>query len=129
MRDHRFLPLFALLAMLLACAPQPAEQATGGGGSDDDGVATTPADQDETRTVRARVQSRPGGPVEDVEMTVHPVPVEPETVPAGDVDLDDDELVVGVVADGVPVAYPVRYLALSEVVNDRVGEASITPTW
>lgn len=80
-------------------------------------------------TVRAEVQLRPGGPVEEVEMSVEPVPVDPPTVEAAEADLDPDELVLGVVLDGRPVAYPIRYLALSEVVNDRVGETPIAPSW
>lgn len=83
----------------------------------------------ERETVRAEVQLRPGGPVEEVEMRVQPVPVDPPTVAAEQADLNPDELVLGVIVDGQPVAYPIRYLALSEVVNDRVGETAIAPSW
>ena len=38
--------------------------------------------RNQTRTVRARVQAHPGGPVEDVEMRVRDVPVDPESVSA-----------------------------------------------
>jgi hypothetical protein len=92
-------------------------------------VSATRGLAQERETVRAEVQLRPGGPVEEVEMSVQPVPVDPPTVAAAEVDLDPDELVLGVVLDGRPVAYPIRYLALSEVVNDRVGETSIAPSW
>jgi len=51
------------------------------------------------------------------------------TVAADAVDLQEDELVVGVVLDGQAIAYPVRYLAMSEVVNDRVGDTPIAPSW
>ena len=83
----------------------------------------------EQRTVRARVQAHPGGPVEDVEMTIREVPVDPKTVAANEVDLEDDELVLGLVVDGQPIAYPIRYLAMFEVVNDRVGNTPLAPTW
>lgn len=81
------------------------------------------------RTVRARVQPRPGAPVEMMEMKVHEVPVNPESVAADEAGLEDTELVLGVVIDGLPMAYPIRYLAAVEVVNDVVGETSLAPTW
>lgn len=105
-RPRYVLPLTALFIASAACA---------GGES--------------SNTVRATVQIRPGGPVEEIEMEVHEVPVDPPTVAADEIELRDDELVVGVVLDGQAVAYPVRYLALSEVVNDRVGETAIAPSW
>lgn len=83
----------------------------------------------DSNTVRAEVQLRPGGPVETIEMAVREVPVDPPTVAAAEIELEDDELVIGVVVDGEAVAYPVRYLALSEVVNDRVAETAIAPSW
>lgn len=133
MRTRRLLPVVAMVAavaMLTGCALRSADEPTAGAQTGDESTATTEGrDDGEPRTVPARVQSRPGGPMEEVEMKVHPVPVQPRTVPADEVDLPDDELVLGMVADGRAVAYPVRYLALSEVVNDRVGEAAITPTW
>jgi len=85
--------------------------------------------QEQERTVRARVQAHPGGPIEDVEMRVHEVPVDPETVSADEVDLEDNELVLGLVIEGQPIAYPIRYLAMFEVINDRVGDTPLAPTW
>lgn len=81
------------------------------------------------KKVKAVVQARPGGPLEEIEMEVHAAPVDPTTVDADKVDLEDDELVLGLIVDGRPIAYPVRYLALSEVLNDTVGDTPITPTW
>lgn len=75
------------------------------------------------------VQTRPGGERVQAEIAIHPAPVDPESIPAGEAPLHDDELVLGVVADGVPVAYPIRYLALYEVVDDRVGETPLAPSW
>ncbi len=87
------------------------------------------ADAEAVRHVDARVQTRLGGPVEETRMAVHPVPVDPRRVPASEAGLADDELVLGVEVAGRPVAYPVRYLALYEVVNDRVGDTPLAPTW
>ena len=80
-------------------------------------------------TVTAVVQMEIGGHPREVEMPVHPVPVDPESLPAGEADLEEGEIVLGVVQDGQPMAYPIRYLALSEVLNDRVGQVSLAPTW
>lgn len=85
--------------------------------------------QEQERTVRARVQARPGGPIEDVEMSVHEVPVDPKTVSADEAKLEDDELVLGLVVEGSAIAYPIRYLSMFEVVNDRVGDTPLAPTW
>jgi len=93
-------------------------------------AAATTAPLGETPShVRATVQRRPGGPHEEMDMAVHAAPTDLATLAADEVDLDGDELVLGVVVEGQPVAYPVRYLALSEVVNDRVAETSIAPSW
>ncbi len=80
-------------------------------------------------TVTAVVQMEIGSQPREVEMEVHPVPVNPDSLPARDADLEDGEIVLGVVQDGKPMAYPIRYLALSEVLNDRVGQVSLAPTW
>ncbi len=91
--------------------------------------ATPLTAQEQERTVRARVQAHPGGPIEDVEMRVHEVPVDPKTVSADEVTLEDNELVLGLVIEGQPIAYPIRYLAMFEVINDRVGDTPLAPTW
>ena len=79
--------------------------------------------------VRARVQTRPGGPLVDAEMKVHAAPVDPPMVRAEDASLDDGELVLGLALDGQAAAYPIRYLALYEIVNDRIGQTPIAPSW
>lgn len=81
------------------------------------------------RTVRGVMQPRPGAPEEDVEVEVHPVPVDPPSVAAAEATLPDDDLVLGVVIDGQPMAYPIRYLALSEIVDDRVADTPLAPSW
>ena len=92
-------------------------------------IATPLTAQEQERTVRARVQAHPGGPVEDIEMSVHEVPVDPKTVSAGEVQLEDGELVLGLVIEGRAIAYPIRYLSMFEVINDRVGDTPLAPTW
>ena len=85
------------------------------------------AGQSRQRTVRARVQPRPGAPPEEIDMRVHESPVDPPSVAAAD--LADNELVLGLVVDGQPMAYPIRYLAPYEVLNDVVGSTALAPTW
>lgn len=60
-----------------------------------------------------------------------PLNVEPEIVGAGDVDIDDGDLVMGVVIAGEPRAYPVNYMngPYNEVVNDELGGQAIAPSW
>ena len=41
------------------------------------------------RTVTTKVQSRPGGPIEEFEMPVHEVPVNPPSLPVNEAALDD----------------------------------------
>jgi|GEM_PF-7087573 len=96
------------------------------------GVASIPAKASPLsaqKTVRTHVQLRPGGPVKDVDMPVHAAPVDPPSVPADSVVLDDNDLVLGVVVGGRAMAYPVRFLALHEIVNDVVAGTPLTPTW
>jgi len=87
------------------------------------------APQQADRTVHVRVQPRPGAPTEEIDMGVHEVPVDPPSVSAEEAALEDAELVLGVVVDGQPMAYPIRYLATVEVLNDKVGSTSLAPTW
>ena len=79
--------------------------------------------------VRTRVQARPGGPIEEIEMRVHESPSDLLSLRASAAELGDDELVLGVVQNGAAMAYPIRYLAMFEVANDRVGGVPIAPTW
>ncbi len=83
----------------------------------------------ESKTVKAYVQLRPGGPRELAEMRVHEAPVDPETVAADQADLPDDALVLGIDVDGHAVAFPIRYLAMYEVVNSHAGQIPVAPTW
>ncbi|MCH7752234.1 MAG: DUF3179 domain-containing protein [Planctomycetes bacterium] len=62
-------------------------------------------------------------------MPVHAVPVDPPMVEASSADLADDELVLGLVLDGEAAAFPIRFLAMFEVVNSRVGKTPVAPTW
>ncbi len=97
-----------------------------------------PSDRSETlnakeetahRTIRVRVQSHPGGEPETFDMKVHAVPTSIEAVRATEASLDENELVLGVVVDGQAMAYPIRYLAMYEIVNDRIGMTPVAPSW
>ncbi len=81
------------------------------------------------KTVKGMMQARPGGPLEEVEVTVHEVPVDPPAVPAAEAKLPDSDLVLGVFMEGEAMAYPVRYLANYEVLDGRVGKTPVAPTW
>lgn len=56
---------------------------------------------------------------------------DPRVVNAEEADrlLEDDELVMGVVLEGEPRAYPLRYLVTHEVVNDRLAETPLVATY
>lgn len=54
---------------------------------------------------------------------------EPEFAPADQVNLDEDDLVLGVVIDGAAKAYPIRVLNYREMVNDELGGTPILATW
>ena len=60
-----------------------------------------------------------------------PLNVDPEIVSAGDVDIADDDIIMGVVIEGEARAYPVNYMngPYNEVVNDELGGAAIAPSW
>lgn len=88
-----------------------------------------PAATSRPKTVKVRMQARPGGPAEVIEMPVSEAPVDLPSVPADKARLKDNDLVLGIVVDGQAMAYPVRYLALYEVVDSRVGQTPVAPTW
>lgn len=79
--------------------------------------------------VKAIVQPRPGAPMQETEMRVHRTPDNLPIVDANQAMLDDDDLVLGIVVDGMAVAYPIRYLAMFEVTNSQVGDIPVAPTW
>jgi hypothetical protein len=82
------------------------------------------AGSESSRSIKVRVQPCPGAPVEDVDMKIHPSPTDLRAVSADEATLGDDELVLGIVADGRAMDYPIRYLAMYEIVNDHVGDAA-----
>ena len=92
-------------------------------------VAPLTAGDDASRSVRVRVQPRPGAPLEEVDMGIYTSPTDLRTVSVDEATLDGNELVLGIVTDGRAMAYPIRYLAMYEIVNDRVGAADVAPTW
>ncbi len=93
------------------------------------GAPTPEKPSADRRTVKARVQLRPGGPLEEVDLHVHPVPTDLPTVPAAEAHLEEQELVLGVVLDGEAMAYPIRFLALYEIVDHRAGKTPVAPSW
>jgi hypothetical protein len=60
-----------------------------------------------------------------------PLNVDPEIVPASEAPIEDDDMVLGVVINGEPRAYPVNYMngPYNEVVNDELGGEAIAPSW
>ena len=95
-------------------------------------VPSTPAEEPsapETHTVRGRVQLRPGGPVVDGEFEVHAVPTDLPTVGADAAPLEDDDLVLGIVVEDSAVAFPIRFLAMFEIIDHRVGDTPLAPSW
>lgn len=80
-------------------------------------------------SVRGLMQAHPGGPLEDVEVEVYAAPVDLPSVEAKNAHLRDDDLVLGVVISDVAMAYPIRFLAQYEVVDDHVGKTPVAPTW
>ena len=44
-------------------------------------------------------------------------------------DVDDTDMIIGVVIDGYSRAYPVRYLAYHHMLNDRLGPLALLPTY
>lgn len=81
------------------------------------------------KTVVGLMQARPGGPLAEVEVEVHAAPTNLPSVDAKDAGLTDDDLVIGIVVDGQPMAYPIRFIAMYEVIDDRVGGTPVAPTW
>ena len=106
-----------ILALTLLCACSGAERRVG---RESESVE---------RVVHARVQPRPGAPVAEFDMPVHRVPVDPPLVPASEVALADDEIVLGLVRDGRAAAFPIRTLSAFEVLNSSVAGHPIAPTW
>ena len=92
---------------------------------------TTPAEETPAspKTVKGMMQARPGGPLEEVEVAVHEAPVNVSSVRASQAEFSEHDLVLGVVLDGQAMAYPIRYLAMYEIVDDEVAHSPIAATW
>ncbi len=60
-----------------------------------------------------------------------PLNVNPELISAGQAEIGDDDLVMGIVHNGEARAYPVNYMngPTNEVVNDVLGGTAIAPSW
>ena len=81
-----------------------------------------------SRQIRVKIAG-PGNSTEEVSMRVHEVPVDPPSLEADQVRMKAKELVLGVVVDGKAMAYPIRYLAMYEVVDSEVGGSPLALTW
>lgn len=81
------------------------------------------------KSVKAFVQPRPGASMQETQMRVHQTPNDLPIVNANEVELEDDDLVLGVVVGDSVVAYPIRYLAMFEVTNCQIGDIPVAPTW
>jgi|GEM_PF-2360840 len=53
----------------------------------------------------------------------------PEFSPSGDIDLQDDELIMGVAWEGKAKAYPVTVLRIREMVNDEMAGIPYLVSW
>lgn len=82
-----------------------------------------------SKVVKAYVQMRPGGERQEAEMPVYESPVDLPIIAADEAGLADDDLVMGMVKDGKAMAWPIRYLAMYEVVNSSIGDLPVAPTW
>lgn len=109
-----------------AAGAAPSEEGAPAGEDSGEGP---PGAAEPRRRVKGSVQVKPGGPVWETEVEVVPSPVDPLTVPSERVVLPDDDLVLGVSIDGRAVAYPIRFLAMHEVVDARVGATPVAPSW
>lgn len=92
-------------------------------------VVYAEASNEKSRTVKGFVQTRPGGPAEEAEIPVHEAPVDLPVVSPDEANLKEDDLVLGVVVDGRAIAFPIRFLAMFEIVNQRIGENLLAPSW
>jgi hypothetical protein len=69
---------------------------------------------------------RGGGPPKDG----IPAILDPRFIPASEAHfLEDHDVLIGVVQEGVAKAYPLRILTWHEVVNDRLGEQPVAVTY
>lgn len=118
--------LTILVALTMVVSLVPVVRSSPGDDKQQD-AATKP--ELKPRKVKAFVQPKPGAAREEIEMTVHPVPVDPPMVSADDAEMDDDEIVLGVSLGTYDVAFPIRYLAMFEVVNSHVGKTPVAASW
>jgi hypothetical protein len=89
-------------------------------------VSLSSADFDFSKHSIPPEEIRGGGPPKDG----IPAILDPRFIPAAEAHfLEDNDLVIGVVQEGVAKAYPLRILTWHEVVNDRLGEQPIAVTY
>lgn len=61
---------------------------------------------------------------DDIEPIYHPTFVSPE-----EIEWEPDTLIVGVALDGEAKAYPVNFLNIHEMINDRIADTPILVSW
>ena len=108
------------------------ESATGRFDTNGDGFVTF----DEYEEMAQRTAPPPSAPKDRSAFTHlteggYPLNVDPKIVTADQVDIGDDDLVMGIVLNGEARAYPVNYMngPYNEVVNDELGGQAIAPSW
>jgi hypothetical protein len=120
-RHPLVIALIAMVGLLLGCAS-----------AGDVGQPTTsPAGADDmTPTARPTPTPEPDYRYNQLlgRDSIRPV-YEPEFVPADQVQLADDELVLGIEIDGEAKAYPISVLNFREMVNDELAGVPILATW
>src|SRR5688572_14996635 len=106
-------PTFATCALLIALRSQVE-------------AASTADDDEADRKFKAgMVIQSPPFPPESVEPQQILDPAEAERTLA----VLDEELLIGVTIGGETRAYPIKYLALSEALNDELGGVPVVITW
>ena len=60
-----------------------------------------------------------------------PLNIDPKIVNASEAEIEDADMVMGVVINGEARAYPVNYMngPTNEIVNDMLGGQAIAPSW
>jgi len=92
-------------------------------------ASQAPGDTEHENTVRGVMQPMPGEEAALIDAKVHQTPTNLPLVPANLVNIGDRELVLGLVHEGKPYAFPIRYLGRYEVINQQLGDLPVTATW
>ncbi len=80
-------------------------------------------------TVRGVMQAMPGDELALIDAGVHRTPANLPFLETTQVKLRNRDLVLGVSRGGQHWALPIRFLALYEVINMRLGKLPVAATW